>query len=217
MKNTMKAFHVLALAVAGFAACSLQAQDKAAAAATPAARKGYELGASFTYKRAQVASPALSKFGIYGGALDGVKWLPGHLSHLGAAFDFSAEAAGTIAPGVSLQQFSLVGGPRVSLLGARTKARGYDLYATALGGFVHGNHSLFVSSGTNPTVSYSASAMAAQFGGGLIVPLHLQKSSMQPRFGWKVFEADYVLTGLPNNSDNLQHDLRLSTGFVMKF
>ncbi len=84
---------------------------------------------------------------------------------------------------------------------------GVALYGDALFGFVHASDGVFP---TSTTAEPSASSFAMQLGGGFNVPV-------DKRFGWRAVEVDYIGTKLPNNGDNYQGDVRVSSGLTLHF
>jgi peptidoglycan-associated lipoprotein len=78
----------------------------------------------------------------------------------------------------------------------------FSTYAQALGGFGHTQ--------TNYLIDINQSSVAAEGGGGLNLRL-------SPRFAFRVFEADYVMTEIPNAVNGRQNQLRLTSGLVYHF
>jgi outer membrane immunogenic protein len=80
-------------------------------------------------------------------------------------------------------------------------------FAQALVGGVHGFDAYF----PNPDGSrVTPDGLAASFGGGI----NLNLSS---RFALRAFQADYLLTSLPNDAGNWQNNFRLGAGIVIRF
>jgi hypothetical protein len=166
----------------------------------------FDLGLTYTYKLAKISNLSGSSFRIQGGSVDGVYWLGEKAPNLGLAFDFNGEAASNIKPGVDLNQFTFVAGPRYTLWKDKSKSHGANLYGEALGGYVHAYNSVFP---TSTTAATSANSFSLQAGGGFNLPI-------AKRIDLRLIEADYILTKLPNASDDIQSDLRLSAGIVFR-
>jgi hypothetical protein len=83
----------------------------------------------------------------------------------------------------------------------------YSFLAHALVGEANGFDSIFPGAAT---ASSSANGLALQFGGALDLPLkhHLLM---------RVFEADWLRTDLPNADTNVQNNIRLAAGIVVRF
>jgi hypothetical protein len=77
-----------------------------------------------------------------------------------------------------------------------------QVFAEALFGIAHGFDGAYPE---GSTIASSANSAAIQLGVGVDVTLW-------KHFGARVFELDYVRTGLPNGAANSQNDLRLSFG-----
>jgi len=206
MKTTVRSSVMLA-ATLGLALLSGVGQSSGAGSAAIPATDKFDLGLTYTYKLAKISNLSGSSFGIQGGSVDGVYWLGEKVPNLGLAFDFNGETASDIKPGVDLNQFAFVAGPRYTLWHDKRKSHGANLYGEVLGGYVHAYDSVFPSSAK---VESSANSFALQGGGGFNLPL---KKSLDLR----LIEADYILTKLPNASDDIQSDLRLSAGIVFRF
>jgi hypothetical protein len=103
-------------------------------------------------------------------------------------------------PGVS--KVSFVAGPRFTY-----PMRHARVFGEALFGGVHGFAGAFP--GVTTVVS-SANAFALQAGGGLDIDWNRQVS-------FRPIDASYVRTQLPNGGTNVQHDLRLAAGIVLRF
>ena len=80
-------------------------------------------------------------------------------------------------------------------------------FAQGLIGGVHGFDAIFPGR-DNSTTAPDAFAMGA--GGGVNIDL-------SRHLALRAFQADYFLTGLPNNSTNLQNSLRIGAGIVSRF
>jgi hypothetical protein len=162
-----------------------------------------DLSVTYNAERGEVASVGCDCLWLQGGGVDAaVTFWKG----LGIAGTFTGNHAGNVAPGVDINKLGFMGGPRYTYTASASggeKPR-FQIFAQSLFGRVHAFDGVFPSSsGVTPT----ANSFAIQAGGGLNIFLtrHL---------GVRVIEADYVRTGLPNNGDNTQNDLRLGAGLV---
>ncbi len=63
---------------------------------------------------------------------------------------------------------------------------------------------------TSATTSGSASGFSLGAGGGVDL-------NVSPRISVRVFQADYIMTRMPNSFDNTQNNLRLNFGVVFHF
>lgn len=169
----------------------------------------FDFGLTFTYKVAQIASISGSRFVMPGASLDGVYNFNfnGPAKNLGLAFDLNGESVSGIEPGINLDQFSLVAGPRYTEQLNKIGSHKASFYGQALVGYVHAFDSVFPNS-TGTTSS--ATAFALEAGGGF--NLYLTKS-----LGLRLLEADYIMTKLPNNTNSYQGDIRLSNGLTFNF
>lgn len=206
MKTTLRSSVMLA-ATLGLALLSGAGQSSGVGSTVkPPETDKFDLGITYTYKLAKISNLSGSTFGIQGGSVDGVYWLGEKAPNLGLAFDFNGESASNIKPGVDLNQFTFVAGPRYTLWKDKSKSHGANLYGEVLGGYVHAYNSVFP---TSTTAATSANSFSLQAGGGFNLPI-------AKRIDLRLIEADYILTKLPNASDDIQSDLRLSAGLVFR-
>lgn len=204
MKTIVRSSVMLATLV-GFAILSGAGQTPGADTKAPASTGKFDLAVSYTYKSAKI-STTTGHFSLNGISVDGAYWLPTKAQKVAIACDFNLESAKNIQPNVNLDQISLVIGPRFNLWQSKSNGLKANIYGEGMAGFVEAFNSVF------PTIPATASAhsWAFQAGGGMNLPL-------SPKFGWRVAEADYIATKLPNNQDTYQGDLRISTGFTFHF
>jgi outer membrane protein OmpA-like peptidoglycan-associated protein len=131
---------------------------------------------------------------------------------LGVAGALNNGTSSNVQPGVDVNTFSYMAGPRYTYTAWRGKTKANDdrrlqVFAQGLFGGVHGYSGLY------PSVSGStanANSFVLQTGGGL--NYYLTKS-----LGLRLIEADYVRTGLPNATTDVQNDMRLSFGLSYHF
>ena len=206
MKKTIR---ISALLVLGAAVLPVWGQS-APTGAAPGKPVNFDLGLTYTAKVAKISQQSSSNFVLNGASLDGVFWLKGKASlngKLGVAFDIGGETASNIEPGVNLTQFSTVAGPRYTVWTFNRTANKPNVYVQALGGFVSASNGVFVQA---PNTTSRAQSLAVQTGGGLNWPIN-------KKIGWRALEADFIYTQLGNNANNIQNDLRLSSGVTLHF
>jgi hypothetical protein len=113
--------------------------------------------------------------------------------------DMTAAHANNIgAAGQSITVFNYLFGPRYTL---RNLSRRYVPYAQILGG---GSQEL-----STYTAIHNPSGAAFSVGGGVTTPL-------KPHFSWTIVEADWVHSFLPNAQNNIQNDVRVSSGITVR-
>ncbi|MGA3162471.1 MAG: hypothetical protein ABSC77_14785, partial [Terracidiphilus sp.] len=113
---------------------------------------------------------------------------------------------------VNLHQVTFVAGPRYTwmLSDAQTRHK-VSMYGQVLVGAVHAFDSVFPhANGAFSTTTPTATSVAVQAGGGLNMRL-------TRNLGLRLLEADYVMTRLPNNTNNYQGDIRFSNGITFHF
>ncbi len=145
-------------------------------------------------------------------------WMQGSAAELSATlwkgWGVSAQTGFNVmsgyAPGLNLKKFDFMAGPRylhsVYMLKGG-KAGTLDLFGEGLFGTAHAYDGAFPSAvGLNQT----ATSFSLAVGGG--ANLNLGR-----RLGWRLLQADYVRTTMPNNYSNTQNDLRLGSGLVIRF
>ena len=162
-----------------------------------------DLALTFAVERAQVV-PGQSSFWFKGGGADAaVTFWKG----LGVAASLTGDTASNLAPGVSANKLTYLGGPRYTYTAWKGNAGAADqrrlqIFAQGLFGAAHGFDGFYPAS---PAPTTSANSFAVQAGGGL--NLYLTRS-----LGIRLIEADYVRTALPNGAANTQNDMRLAFG-----
>ena len=140
---------------------------------------------------------------------------------LGVAADLSVVHAHDIGPNISPIKTTIAFGPRYTkdITDWTRKGRWVkkgdwfrklppsQIYGEFLFGVAHGSDGSFPEA---TTISTSANSFALQVGTGIDITLW-------HRLGARVFELDYIRTGLPNGAANNQNDLRLSFGVNYRF
>lgn len=148
-------------------------------------------------------------------------WMQGGAVELGAqayrGLSIAARVEGLHAgtnstTGEPLSLVTTVFGPRYTL---ETRSHRYAIFGEGLVGISNGFHSLFsVGSGpvgsVNAGTTSSSNALAVDVGGGLDVRLN-------HHFAARAIRASYLRTQLPNTTTNVQNNLSLSTGLVVRF
>ena len=189
----------------GLGVLSSAAQAAGGVVKPPKADK-FDLGLTYSYKVARISKVSDSAFGLNGGSIDGVYWLGPKAKNFGLAFDINGETASNIKPSVNLSQFTVAAGPRYTLWKDKSKSHGANLFSEVLIGYVHAFNSVFPTPAAAVT---SANSFSLQAGGGYNYPI--AKS-----IDLRVIDANYILTKLPNSSNDFQGDLRLSAGVVLR-
>jgi hypothetical protein len=122
----------------------------------------------------------------------------------GAVVDVAGLHTGNInTSGVGLDLVTAVFGPRYTWT---TKSQKFAVSGQALGGAAVGLNSVFP---TMMGASSTEAAPAVDLGGGMNVAL-------TPRVALRAFEANWVRTLLPNAGSNVQNNMRLGAGLVMR-
>ncbi len=106
--------------------------------------------------------------------------------------------------GVGLDIVTVTFGPRYTWTQRRHQ---YALYGQALVGEAFGFNSVFP--GTTGATS-SRDSLAVKIGAGTNV-------ARSRHVSWRVFEADWLRTQLPNSTNNVQNNLSLGAGLVLRF
>jgi hypothetical protein len=105
--------------------------------------------------------------------------------------------------GVGLDMVTATFGPRYRWSPAHHR---YSFFGHALLGEANGFNSIFPGTAA---ASSSANSLALQLGGGLDLPV-------KHRLLLRVFEADWLRTQLPNADTDVQNNIRLAAGVVMR-
>lgn len=168
-----------------------------------------DVAVTFVAERAKIVSVDCGCFWLYGGSTD-IAFTFFH--GLGVAANLTGEHASDIQPGVDLDKVMFAMGPRYTYSPQKWNnhylaSHGMAFFGEGLVGGVHGFNTVFPSSNG---AQGAASSFAIQVGGGM--DLRVSKT-----IGIRAFEAHYVRSTLPNNADNVQHDLRLAGGISFHF
>ncbi len=183
------------------AAVILAAPLVAQSAAVNAAPK-YPLDVAVTYNATMSTATTGKSFWMQGGSAQ----VHGRFYRgLGVVADFAGTHTGNInSSGVSLDMVTATFGPRYTWSPAHAR---YALFGQALVGDAFGFNSVFPGATVATTSSYN---LAVKAGGGLNIAL-------SPRLALRAFEADWVRTKLPNATTNVQNNVSLGAGVVMRF
>jgi peptidoglycan-associated lipoprotein len=204
MKTILPVSATLAM-ILGVLALPAAGQTSPSGAPTPTADK-FDVAVNFTYKVAKIASTT-NRFVLPGGSLDAAYNLGGKAGGLGLVVDINGESKSNIEPGVSLTQFSVLGGARYTVHLAQKNPHAVNLYGQFLAGGVFASNSLFP--GLSGATS-SANSSVIQLGGGANIRL-------TRRIALRLIEADFISTHLPNSTNQRQYDVRFSNGIVFRF
>lgn len=155
-------------------------------------QRGLEIAGSFTVVRANAAPKDCGCFFMYGGnvqaALVGQKGV-------GVIADFGRTSANDInADGNNLTLSTYMGGVRYV---PRFHVKKFSTYVQALVGVAH--------TSSNYAIDAGATRLAASAGGGI-------NYALTRRWDFRVLEASYLMTRIPNAANEYQNQLRLTTG-----
>lgn len=165
----------------------------------PASHHG-KLDIAATYDAFAANTVNANRFWSQGGSIqvDGRIW-----RGLGVVADVSGQhSANMHGSGVGLDLVTATFGPRYTWVPAKHKT---SVFGQVLAGEANGFHSVFPSK-SNP--QDAASSLALQVGGGI-------DRTLSHRFLWRVFEADWQRTQLPNSTTSVQNNLRIGAGVVV--
>jgi hypothetical protein len=168
-------------------------------AQTPSAQRSGHLEVAVTYDAALSNQTTSNSFWLQGGSVQahGEFW-----RGLGVVADVAGLHTGNIhSSGVGVDLVTATFGPRYTW-----SHRRLSFFGQGLAGEANGLNSLF------PGVSRAGSSgnsLAVQVGGGMNL-------SLSPRIAVRVFEADWLRTQLPNGTTDVQNNLRLGAGVVLR-
>ncbi len=168
----------------------------------------WDLAVNFSAERSSTVS------GVYGNF-----WMTGvggnvyyNVWHgFGPVADAYFMRAPNIAPHIDLSEYTYLGGLRYTFgTGSESRApRRLQVFAEGLGGRVEAFNSLFPGS-TSTGTQKNASSLEIEGGGGI-------DWRVGRKIGFRVAQADFVQTYLPNGQLNLQRNIRVSSGFSAHF
>jgi outer membrane immunogenic protein len=155
-----------------------------------------ETSVGYTYIHANAPPAQCGCFSANGGYGSAVVNMPHGISIVA---DLSAVHANNISStSQSVTLFHYLFGPRYSM---RTVSRRFVPYVQALGG---GALEL-----SNYALVQNVSGAAFSLGGGVT-------TTIKPHLGWTIVEADWIGSRVPNGQNNIQNDLRVSTGITFR-
>jgi hypothetical protein len=212
MRNKLMLIALLGLAILP---CAGQQQSGAVKKTGTSVLDKFDFGLTFTEKYAKIVNTTGTYFNLPGGSMD-VAYNLQKAKGWAIAADIQGESATQpITLGYGLNQFSFVVGPRYTAWEQKCACPDKlkaNIYLQAMIGGVHAWDSLFTTQTTPTTTSNftHANSFAFQGGGGVNLPLN-------KHVGLRVGEVDYILTKLPNITNNFQGDIRFSTGLIFHF
>jgi len=196
MRINMKATLTMLLLIAAVSLAPAAAQTPSALSTKPSA----EVALNYTYLHTNAPPDACGCFSMNGG---GASFAYPAGNSLSVVAEAGAVAASNVnSSGLDLVLSNYLVGGRYSL---RRSTR-FTPFAQVLIGAAHASGSL--APGTSGLGSSTGFAMA--MGGGLDLKL-------SRRFALRLMQADYLLTLLPNGTNDHQNNFRFSTGIVVRF
>jgi hypothetical protein len=155
-----------------------------------------ETSVGYTYIHANAPPGQCGCFSANGGYGSVVFHMPRNFAVVADLAAVHSGTAGTASQSITV--FNYLFGPRYTF---RPVFKRYQPYAQILGG------------GSQELSSYSTvqniSGAAFSVGGGI-------NTTLKPHFGWTIFEADWVHSYIPNAQNNIQNDLRVSSGVTFR-
>jgi hypothetical protein len=197
-------FSIKGLAVLGFTIGAVAA----AAAQSGLPHEGIpkaEIAVDYSYMRANATPGQCGCFNLNGGSAEAVMHIYRNFSIV--ADVTGAHAGTTSVSGQSLSLLSYTAGPRFSYPLRRSQLTRITPFIQGLVGAVHGFDAPFPNS--SGTLTSSANALAILVGGGVDI-------AVSHRFAIRAVQMDYGLNHLPNNANNSENLLRISTGVVFR-
>ncbi len=158
----------------------------------------FEIGAGYTYVRANAPPGSCGCFGMNGGTVSAAVNI---VSGLGVVADGTVVHSGNVnSSGQKFTLTSYVFGPRFTLRSGKR----VEPFLEGLAGVVHASGLGY------GTTAQPASALGAMAGGGIDLGL-------SPRIAVRLVEADYYFTHLSNGVNTQENNLRLTFGLVFRF
>ena len=189
-------FRPLVLAACGVIGISAAAQQPVKA--TP------RFEAAVTYDVSGANLTTGSSFWMQGG---GASFAGGITHHFSAVAELSGLHSGSISGAqVPLSLVTVVFGPRYRW-SAPSKAHDFSVFGQALVGEAHGFNSIFPATGG---ANASASSVAFELGGGIDLGL-------RHHVALRLLQVSWLRTSLPNATTNVQNNVLLDAGVVMRF
>ena len=162
--------------------------------------KTADIAVTFTAERSLKANTNQNFF-TYGGSAElGVNVYRG----LGIAANVTGTHTSSVGTSnIPLSLVTVTFGPRYRL----HVARKLSVYGEVLVGEANGFSSIFPATGNSQD---SANGLALQLGGGV-------DYRFGSRYALRLINASYLRTQLPNSADNVENNLQLGAGFVLRF
>ena len=180
-----------------FVVLSLTASAQAKPSALEAGKTApVEIGLGYAYFHANAPPSGCGCFSLNGG----VGSVAINTTHgISYVVDLSgAHASQVNGTGQNISIFDYLVGPRYSY-------RSHSRYTPFVQGLIGGSSEF-----TNAVAIQNVSAFAFSAGAGINVAL-------SHRWGWNIFEADYVYSRLPNGVNSYQSDFRASSRLLIRF
>jgi hypothetical protein len=183
-------------------ATALAAQNAPSEKRSTTAPANY-LEVAITYDASHVNAAAGNGLWIQGGAVQA----EGYFSHgLGVVADLAGEhTANMHGSSVGLDMVTITFGPRYTWQPIRYRRSA--IYGQVLIGEANGFNSVFPN--VNGATS-SANGLALKIGGGM-------NYTLSRRLAVRVIEADWLRTQLPNSTTNVQNNLYIGAGLILRF
>jgi len=195
---SIKGLAVLTIAIGAVA--SAAAQSETPHEVIPKA----EIAIDYSFLRANATPGQCGCFNLNGGSAE---FAIHAYRNFSAVADITGDHAGTTSvSGQSLSLLSYTGGPRYSYPLRWSHRTRITPFVQGLVGAVHGFDAPFPNG--SGTASTSANALAIFVGGGVDI-------AVSRRFAVRAVQVDYGLNHLPNNADNSENLLRITTGVVL--
>ena len=193
---TTKITHLFAAAI--LLALPLGACAQSAKSAAPPDDERLEFAVSY---QSMLANPVGGNtFWFQGGSAQ----LHGQFWHgLGTVADVAGLHAGNIGTNVNADLVTATFGPRYSWQIPRKRC---TVYGQALVGEAFGLNSVFPGASS---ATETANSLAIVLGGGV-------NYSLRPRLSLRILDANWVRTQLPNATTNVQNNLRIGAGLVLR-
>jgi outer membrane immunogenic protein len=152
-----------------------------------------EVSGGLSYLHSNTADGICGCFSLLGGS--GTFVLNANQRFSGVVDVGYQRASNVNSTGIDLGLFTFMSGPRLSFRGQKI-----TLFGQVLAGGVH-SHS---NSTFNNANGFAGSA-------GIGVDLRLTR-----RFSWRILQMDYLLTRVSNGANNMQNNVRFTTGIVIR-
>jgi hypothetical protein len=171
--------------------------------------KPADLGFTYTQERTKIVGGSPHDYFHLRGATVDYAYTLWH----GVGVDFAGQglAITNLESQIDIRQITILAGPRYTLNYGHITPTAWGRHTGIFGegkiGYTFATSGLYP---VNGVLQNHASGLTYQAGGGVNVHIY-------HRFDLRLFEADYVLTKLPNGTNNEQRTLRLATGINFHF